>query len=317
MNDDRIKHLYENQQYNQIIELFNVSQERSDDEMKMFVGFSLTEIGFPVEAIKCLSSIENVKNKKDLGKIYRYIGLNEFMVSNYVEAKNMLIEGSTHSDHESHLWINLLFPSLFDYVEGENLIFRFVDPISPLERKIFIKKNSDAFGRISRFIGSENHNSVSKKIDIYCYTTRQDKIGNSLSYADNGMKTIHTNVGDSKGHEIAHILFNSIHESMKRNKFIDEGIATFFDEGFTYSEYMKKYENVVPNFDLLEVWNNKEIVFSNKPGLHNFAGAFVGFLIETFGKNQFIEFIRDESYENARLLFGPDFDNAIKKFYKC
>lgn len=312
MNSYNLKKMYDMQQYHEIIHLFNTVQEEKTDELKLYAGFVYTKMGMATKAIECLTSINRNQFHLYIGKIYRYLGVSNYLLSNYNTAQSSFDLGAKNNDKESALWNRLLFPHLYDIRETENIIFRFVDEISAFDKKIFIFKNIKAFKRISEFIGEFN---CYKKIDIYVYTKRQDSIGNSLSYSDNGLKVIHTYLHDVKGHEIAHILFNSIYKNMNRNRFIDEGIATFFDDENTFIDFIMKHKSDLSDLDVIQVWNEPDLVLEDTKGLYYYAGAFVGFLIKTYGKHKFIEFIQNENYENARLLFGDSLDFTIQKFY--
>lgn len=312
MNSYNLKKMYDMQQYHEIIHLFNTVQEEKTDELKLYAGFVYTKMGMATKAIECLTSINRKQFHLYIGKIYRYLGVSNYLLSDYNTAQSSFDLGAKNNDKESALWNRLLFPHLYDIRETENIIFRFVDEISAFDKKIFIFKNIKAFKRISEFIGEFN---CYKKIDIYVYTKRQDSIGNSLSYSDNGLKVIHTYLHDVKGHEIAHILFNSIYRNMTRNRFIDEGIATFFDDENTFIDFIMKHKSDLSDLDVIQVWNEPDLVLEDAKGLYYYAGAFVGFLIKTYGKHKFIEFIQNENYENARLLFGDSLDFTIQKFY--
>lgn len=311
MNGYNLKKMYDMQQYDEIIHLFNTVQEEKTDELKLYAGFVFTKMGMAAKAIECLTSINQKQFYLYIGKIYRYLGVSNYLLSNYDIAQSSFDLGAQNNDKESALWNRLLFPHLYDIRETENIIFRFVDEISAFDKKIFIFKNIKAFMRISEFIGEFNHY---KKIDIYVYTQRQDSIGNSLSYSDNGLKVIHTYLHDVKGHEIAHILFNSIYKNMNRNRFIDEGIATFFDDENSFIDFIMKHKSELPNLDVIRIWNDPNLVLEDAKGFYYYAGAFAGFLIKTYGKHKFIEFIQNENYENARLLFGDSLDFTIQKF---
>lgn len=312
MNGYDLKKMYDMQRYHEIIHLFNTVKEEKPDELKLYAGFIFTKMGMAANAIECLTGIDRKNLHTYSGKIYRYLGVSNYLLSNYEMAQSWFDLGTKNNDKESALWNRLLFPNLYDIRETENIIFRFVDEISAFDKKVFILKNIKAFKRISKFIGNLN---CYKKIDIYVYTQRQDSIGNSLSYSDNGLKVVHTYLHDVKGHEIAHILFNSVYENMNRNRFIDEGIATFFDDENTFSDFIIKYKGEFPNFDVIQVWNDPNFFLKDTKRFYFYAGAFVGFLIQTYGKHKFIEYIQNEDYENAQSLFGTSLDFTIQNFY--
>ncbi len=312
MKDYNLKKMYDMQQYQEIIRLFNTFQEEKTDELKLYTGFVFTKMGMATKAIECLTSINQKQFYQYIGKIYRYLGVSNYLLGKYDMAQSLFDLGTEKNDKESDLWNKLLFPPLDDIRETKNFIFHFVDKISAVDKKLFILKSIKAFARISEFIGELN---LCKKIDIYIYSQRQDSIGNSLSYSDNGLKVIHTYLHDVKGHEIAHILFNSIYKNMNRNKFIDEGIATFFDDENTFIEFIRKYKSALPNLDVVQVWNDTNLILENVKGIYYYAGAFVGYLIKTYGKHKFIEFIQNENYDNAQSLFGDSLDFTIQNFY--
>lgn len=306
-----IKELYENQQYNEIINIYNINKERKISELFLYAGFVFTKLGLAEEAIECLSKVDKSQFNSFKGKIYRYIGLSNYLLGNYDLAQSSFSVGEESFDEESRLWNKLLFPSLYDIRETDSIVFRFVNNFSPFDKKIFILKNIKALKRINDFIGK---NKSRKKIDIYVYKKRIDSIGNSLSYSINGLKVIHTYVYDVSGHEIAHILFNGIYQNIAHNQFIDEGIATFFDQDQTYDKFIKDHKNNMAKLDVIELWTNPNLRLENIKEYY-FAGAFVAFLLKTYGKEKFLEFLQNQSYENAKKVFGLSFDSTIQYFY--
>lgn len=311
MNSLDIKELYKNQQFKSIINIYDAESEKKNTELALYAGFSFTKLGLAQKAIECFNFIDEEHFTEQSGKIYRFMGLSNYLLGNYDAALSSFFIGGKKSDAESSLWIRLLFPPLHDLHQTESIIFRFVDDISSFEKKIFIMKNLKALNRISNFIGQNN---CCKKIDIYVYMQRTDSIGNTLSYSDNGLKTIHTYINDMNGHEIAHILFNSIYCEMHRNQFIDEGIATFFDQEQTFDEFIQIHKGKFIFFDIKQSWTNSNFIVDNI-NQYYFAGAFVGFLIHVYGKGKFLEFVKNQSYENAKRIFGLSLDSTIQDFY--
>ena len=48
--------------------------------------------------------------------------------------------------------------------------------------------------------------------------------------------------------------------------------------------------------------------------LYPVSGMFVEDLIKKFGRDKFIKFFNDQTYENAKSVFGNDLDNLIAEF---
>lgn len=313
MNYDEIKQLYQNKQYMDIINIVENNNElKKIDFCEMFLGFSYLELQEPRKAINCLKNVKYTTDKENYGKTLRYMGLAEYILGNYADAINDFNLSAFHKDDEAILWKKLLFPNNVKIHETENIVFRFNDHIDEIKIKIFIMRSLKAYTHISNFI---NRNVLSKKIDIYVYTERFDSLGNPLSYADNGTKSIHICYNDFIGHEIAHILFNSLYPRMQRNEMIDEGIATFFDQQLLLSDYLKKYHERMVKFDILSCWEKSNLDNRMKSDLYYFAGAFVGYLLERYGRESFLIFIENEDIYNAKKIFGESPQKIVREFY--
>lgn len=305
-----LEKLYNEQRYNEIIEINKINVNTKDcEKFYLYAGFSYLKMGYPQEAISCLNKVKSSEFSRYRGKIYRYLALADYLLSDYNNAQYSFILGEKNGDRESALWNELLFPLCSEKIETKFIIFRFVDVCDSINKKLFVLKNVKAFLRINEYIGGFRSK---KKIDIYVYTHRVDSIGNALSYADNGLKVIHTYIDDVVGHEIAHILFNSMYNKINKNAFIDEGIATFFNEELPFSQFIEKYKSYISNADIIELWQRNIL---NKEDYY-LAGAFIGYLIKVYGKNDFLEFVRNESFENAMVIFGSSLEKTINEFYK-
>lgn len=289
------------------------SESNFIDEDCLNIGFGLLEMGYPEDSLKYLNSAKAISSQKNIGKIQRYIGLANYLLGNYEKSK-IAFEVGRKDDQECIMWTQLMFPTLYEIHEMREINFYFIDRINQVNKKLFMLKTMKAFERIKRTIG---RNYCEKKIDIYIYAGRYDTLGNSLSYADNGLKMIQTSINEVNGHEIAHIMFNSIYKHMVRNRFIDEGIATFFSEEIDFSYYLKRYCRQIPLLNVYELWNGQQNdVFNGILEFYYFAGAFVGYLIYVYGIKRFIEFISDESIEHAREIFGTSIDREINQFHR-
>jgi hypothetical protein len=121
-------------------------------------------------------------------------------------------------------------------------------------------------------------------------------------------------INDVIGHEIAHVIFNSLYKEMNRNRFIDEGIATFFNEDHTFYQFVKKFKQYIPHLDVLQLWQNTNSSSAGQE-YYYFAAAFIGYLLNIYGKQKFLIFIQNEEFENAKKIFGSSLETTIQKFY--
>ena len=316
LNDkNSLKKMHCKKKHNQIIGNSKSCCSTNIHEINLYQGFYFLEIGNPQKALECLNHVDTEFNQEITGKIKRYIGLAHYLMEHYEAAQEAFELGEKENDRECILWDRLLFPQLYNFHETTKIIFRFVDFCSKTNEKLFILKSLSAYTRICGFIGKP----CLYKINIYIYANRKDSIGNNLSYSDNGLKAIHMCIHDIVGHEIAHILFNSIHTNMCRNRFIDEGIATFFNEDTNFDSFLEKYVNKMMSANVYDLWNNPNMLtkHSDSMACYYFAGAFVGYLLKVYGKEKFLEFISDETIENAYKIFGLSLDENIRLFHQC
>lgn len=309
-----IKELYYLQNYTEIFSRCEKSMQYTLDD-SIFLGFSLLEAGYFSEALSCLEKIEEkdiVLNER--GKYYRYKGLAYYFLNNYDYAFASLKRGIEFYDDESRLWKKLLFIDTKETCEVDNIIFRFVDSVDRLERKLLIKLCLNTYYRLKEFLELD----FDKKINIYIYGQPQDALGNRLSYTDNGMKIIYLYKNDMVSHEVAHLLVNSLYINMNRNIFIDEGIATFLSSGLGYQKYLEKFRSIFVQFDVLDCWENGANIYElkNRDSYYYVAGALIGFMLNRYGKNKLMDFIKDESIHNAIKVFGSLFAEELNIFYK-
>lgn len=314
MKFSEISSLYSNKKYTEIVDIVENNQEIKNNEYcKMILGFSYLQLQQPQKAINCLRNIKTSEQRKFFGEIYRCLGLCEYILGSYEQSANDFNKSALFGDEESVLWKKLLFPESCVIHQTENVIFRFIGEVDKFEKKLFIMRGLKAYSQIVNFI---NKDFTRKKIDVYVYKERIDSIGNPLSYTDNGTKSIHIHYKDFIGHEIAHALFNSIYPIMQRNVMIDEGIATFFDQPFTLQEYIEKNQKNIKLFDVFEYWENSNARTSMHGDYYWLAGAFVGYLIEKFGKESFLRFIEIQTPSNAEKIFKQPPKKLVSDFYE-
>ncbi|MDX2432825.1 MAG: hypothetical protein QNK35_17940, partial [Bacteroides sp.] len=100
----------------------------------------------------------------------------------------------------------------------------------------------------------------------------------------------------------------------RKTGLINEGTSVCFDMSNnnrkqTVSNYLK---NNGESIDIRDVWSN----WNKYPQELSYplAGLFVTALIEGFGRDEFLSFFPNQTYENARAVFGEDLDVMIEEF---
>lgn len=147
---------------------------------------------------------------------------------------------------------------------------------------------------------------------MYAYKEPLDKIGNRLSYANPAMCMIQTNIYHTMAHEQAHVIYSYLYPHIQKNRFIDEGIAVYFNKPYRGDivEDIKKCH--VFNIDVKKLWEN--FTYYERDVAYKVSGLFVGYLIHRYSLDKFLIFIEIQTLENAKIVFGKSFDEEMRYF---
>lgn len=200
----------------------------------------------------------------------------------------------------------------WEIMETENFIFHFQNSNSIPNKEQYIAERQKAFSNINTFFQSD----LPKKIDFFVWKSNDEAIkilNRSLGFSKPKYCISHNRNNQTKGHEIAHNISFWLDKSNKRNRLINEGIGVYFDQ--TNTNRLEKAQNAIPNqkIDIKELWINGNK--SSEQILYPIAGAFVEYLILLDNK-KFLELCKNQSYENAELIYGTELEKIISEFNK-
>lgn len=196
--------------------------------------------------------------------------------------------------------------------ETENIRFHFQN-MSDKDRKLYMKSRQDAYEEINKFFRSK----LPKKIDFFAWDSREEAsrvLHQNLGFANSANCVIHSHYQQTRGHEIAHVISYYTENMISITSLINEGTAVCFNLSNTnkqkqVSNWLKSNKKSLSIADLWSNWNNYPEEFS-----YPMAGLFVEEIIKRYGREDFLLFFPDQSYENAKLVFGADLDVMIKEF---
>ncbi len=307
-----IKELYEKRNYALMFpDKTLILDEYSDDE-KLYIGYALLELGDPHAALTVLHAItDQTVIKSSNGKINRYCGLCYYMLGD-LEQANLELKSGCNREAACNDWEQLLFPVMQTERTERNFNIHYVGSFSTAEQNYFAQKCSDAYYDLIARIGC-NFNSI---IQIYVYWNHIDSINNPLSYANTALKTIHINYLGNIKHELVHVIANNIYPHTHKNRFWDEGLATYFSYDVdNWEAYVNANSQKIVILDVKKLWNNFRAYGDSvcTEYLYIFSGAFVGFMIKIYGIEQIRKFLFNQSYEFAVQHF-PSLENVISKF---
>lgn len=195
-------------------------------------------------------------------------------------------------------------------LETKNIVFHFQDDSIIENIDIYTKDREKAFSKIHKFFNSE----LPKKIDFFIWKSKDEAsstLAKPLSFTNHRYCVSHTLVDDTKGHEIAHNVAFWSDRAMQINTFINEGIAVYFDQMENDKMLLAKNAIQSQRIDVKKLWVLPEDY--PKEILEPLAGAFVEKLI-LLDKKKFLELCRNQSYSNAKYIYGKDLNTLIREF---
>ena len=326
--DDAIKELsklYTSHDLKSVIEKAKPMLEKDPNniELNLILGRSYTDQGDFTIAIPYLES--TVKNEKDnswqkawaLG----YLGTCYFMTQDYDNSKKSIkkcLDLNATKNSTRYAYANNIIFGFDDFfndwkmVESENIRFHF-QKMSDTEIKSFVSTSEEAFRIINKFFNSK----LPKKIDFFVWESKEDAknlFKRNLGFSNPDFCLIHSHSQQTKGHEMTHVVSNYSTKIIKKSELISEGTAVCFNLSKKNKEQKVKDWLKANNkkISIVEIWNNWE----NYPEEFTYpiSGLFVRELIDNFGQERFIAFFSNQTYKNAKLVFGEKLDTLIKDF---
>lgn len=317
--------LYESGKYEETINkaLEYLEKEPEYITFHLVLGRAYTDIYEYQKAIPHLKfTVENDSlNSWKKGWALSYLGTCYYMQSDYENSEKALIsciELKTTKNVTKDAYNKML---TFGYdksyinwkiVESENIRFHFRN-MSETEIQKYIKTREEAFTKINEFFGS----TLPKNIDFFVWDSRKKAtkiLHRNLGFAEPTYCIIHSHFQQTKGHELTHIISNYSTNVTTKTGLINEGISVHFDLSNRNDE--QKVINLIKNkdiqIDIKKIWSNwqdypQELTYP-------LSGLLVGKLIEVFGKEKFLLFFADQTYENAKTIFGDELDIFIEEF---
>lgn len=193
--------------------------------------------------------------------------------------------------------------------ETSHFIFHFQDTSAVENLSRFLHKKEAAFDSINKFFKVK----LPKKIDYFVWSNSRLAellFKHPLAFSDGGLCITHTELNHTVGHEMTHsISFYSV-QNAKWNRLIAEGVCVYFD--FSKKDNLKilRSKNETP-ISIVDVWRNE--LKLGEEVLYPLGGELVKRLIETYGKEKFMQLLTDQTYDSAMKIYGAELDRTINK----
>ncbi len=193
--------------------------------------------------------------------------------------------------------------------ETSHFVFHFQDTSSIENVSKFVQRKEAAFDSINNFFKAK----LPKKIDYFIWSNSQlaeTLFRHPLAFSDGALCITHTEPKHTVGHEMTHSISYYAVQNAKWNRLIAEGVCVYFDLSKKNNLTLLKAKNEIP-ISIVDIWKN-----DSKPGeeiIYPLGGELVKRLIESFGREKFMQLLADQSYDSARKIYGAELDTTINK----
>ncbi len=317
--------LYNSQDLSSVIEQAKplLENDPNNTDLNLLMGRSYTDQADYKNAIPYLESTVRNDTNNSWRKAWAlvYLGTCHFMLQDYDNSKKATkacFDLNVTKNATQYAYRGILLFGFDDFykdwiiVESDNFRFHFQN-MSDSDIKSYISSREETFLKINQFFNSK----LPKKIDFFVWESREDAknlFKANLGFADPVFCIVHSHYQQTKGHEMTHVISNYSTKVVARTGLINEGVAVCFDQTNQNKEQIVKdwLKANDKKISIGEIWANWKNYTEDLT--YPLSGLFVKELIDTFGKEKFIEFFSNQTYENAKLVFGASLDEVIKEF---
>ncbi len=320
---EELSKLYNSMEFEKTI--YKAREFIKDDPQNMdynaLLGRALVDAGQSADAIPFLRYVAENDNSWRQAWSAGYLGSAYFMLSDFENSKAALQKAmhlnktANATKYANRGWLLFGFDSFFDnwkVSETEHIKFHF-QSMNDSEMERYMQSREKAFETVNSFFGS----TLPKKIDLFVWQSKEDAtkvLKTNIGFSDPQFCIVHLHFQQTRGHELTHVISNYSGKMLKKTGFINEGIAVCFDLSDNNREKMVKTWLLTNKLeiDINDIWANwgkypQELTYP-------LSGLFVEELIKKFGKDKFMIFFGNQTYENAKTIFGAEIDILIQEF---
>lgn len=263
-------------------------------------------------------SLNNVNNEEKLlfkAETLRYLGSCYYYLGNYTQSKAHLVESIELNAREDLTDKSLDLMELYGFnelfengpiIESEHFIFHFQHSTKVQNMESYVQKREEAFRKINQFFKSK----IPTKMNYYIYNSNVNIFSIPIGFAMRKQGIIHALYNQSVGHEMTHVISYYYDKFIKKAGLIEEGMAVHFNQTNQNKMQLAKNrfkQNGIKHISIIELWNN----WTENPLTYSIAGAFVKYLIDHEGEEKFKLIIANQSYQNAKYVYGDNLDVLI------
>lgn len=174
-------------------------------------------------------------------------------------------------------------------IETSHFIFHFQDTSSIENVSRFVQRKEIAFDSINNFFKAK----LPKKIDYFVWSNSNladSLFKRGLAFTDAALCITHTEPKHTVGHEMTHSISYWAVQNAKWNRLIAEGVCVYFDLSKRNNIATFKALNAKP-ISINDIW--KSDLKLGEEMVYPLGGELVKRLIESFGRDKFMELLAD------------------------
>jgi tetratricopeptide (TPR) repeat protein len=204
-------------------------------------------------------------------------------------------------------------------VETAHLNLRFSPRLAVFDREGFARTREESYSAINTWFGG----GPARKVRFFVWADPAEaKMAGlpDLGFSRPEDYLIHSLSNQTRGHELAHVIGHHARHPVVKTGLINEGISVALDQ--TGRDTMERARQAVgagdpessawPRVALRALWQDFDLLTDDQS--YPIAGAFVDWLLKRGGKEHFLVFFEDQSYINARAVYGEPLELWIDEF---
>jgi len=314
--------LFFDKKYEDVIRLseMKLKEAEVDDKIVVLLFRSYVETGKLKEAYELVEAKSEVK---DLAKHVKSAGVLAYQEENFELAKAFLGKMKSINGAEDTLEFRKFgFTDIykeFTFLETEHFRFYFQPESLVEDIESFAKTHEEAYVNIVSRLGNIE---LPKKVDSYIWDSEDDintYVGRDRSFAEPENTLTHFVYTMEPGHEMCHIIyyhFRNSHEGTRPNRFIEEGLATYFDQ--VDNNKLEIVKSIMKDANIESVDVDKLWKSSQAFQLDYCIGAtFLKYLEEQEGWEKLYAFLKDPTHRNFNAVYGEENLEKLKAGYEA
>ena len=272
---------------------------------------------------KALDSYEKVLGSKNVkrsikGWTYHDLVICHYALGQKAEAKNFIDSclrlSATRNVVNSVRYLSMIqgFDSVYTFwktIETPHFVFHFQSPVINIDK--FIQGKERAFNKINEFFQA----NLPKKIDYFVWSSDAEgtnMLKRNLAFTQPSLSLTHTSQHHTMGHEMTHTICYFSAQFTNPHRLISEGVCVYFDLSNRNNILLLKGKGTI--ISIVDIWENN--ITANDDVIYPLGGELTKRLITRFGRDKFLQLLSDQSYHNAKKIYGQDLDGVIQAIEK-